>query len=33
MRTNVELGDRLVEEAFRLTNVRTKVERNRYFCI
>ncbi|MBD2305229.1 type II toxin-antitoxin system VapB family antitoxin [Chroococcidiopsis sp. FACHB-1243] len=26
MRTNVELGDRLVEEAFRLTNVRTKKE-------
>lgn len=26
MRTNVELDDRLVEEAFRLTNVRTKKE-------
>ena len=26
MRTNVELDDALVEEAFRLTNVRTKKE-------
>lgn len=26
MRTNVELDDQLVEEAFRLTNVRTKKE-------
>lgn len=26
MRTNVELDDTLVEEAFRLTNVRTKKE-------
>lgn len=26
MRTNVELDDMLVEEAFRLTNVRTKKE-------
>ncbi|MDK2411008.1 type II toxin-antitoxin system VapB family antitoxin [Aphanizomenon sp. PH219] len=26
MRTNIELDDGLVEEAFRLTNVRTKKE-------
>ncbi|AFY88842.1 MAG: hypothetical protein CLLPBCKN_000701 [Chroococcidiopsis cubana SAG 39.79] len=26
MRTNIELDDTLVEEAFRLTNVRTKKE-------
>ncbi len=26
MRTNVELDDRLMEEAFRLTNIRTKKE-------
>lgn len=26
MRTNIELDDALVEEAFRLTNVRTKKE-------